>query len=314
MKLVFSLSFFILLYSSPSWALSLICRSLNLSFTSPYVFNNTPGTNPQSGVTITVTRANNATLTSACNGFIAFNAGQNDSPTYTRRLRRNSNYINYNLYKQVGLTNTFILEACGTADPNKQIAFTIPIGQTTATVSPVFYPGMTTPTPGAFASGSYTDTVSVRTYEGSIGSCTLPGGTMNIQTQLRVDQTLDISPVSQTMNLGTLSVGATATSSFTITHNGGGFKVGVKSANGSLLKKAGTSHQWPYQVQFKRGGGAFGTALSLSSSWIFATDLTQGATGAPVVIQTKVNVVSPAPSNPLAGTYSDVISYEVVAP
>ena len=296
-------------------AVTLVCRSLTHTVTTtPYLLNNMPGPTPMAALTITVTRASNATLTSACNGFIAMNPGSNDSPAsyYSRRLRRNaSNHINYNLYSTSTMSDSFVIEGCGTTNANKQLAFSIPINQTSTTVT--YYAGLTVPTAGTVTQGIYDDTVSTRSFEGSIGNCTLPGASRNQQIRFEIDASLDISPVSQTMNLGVLQVGSTATATFTITHNGGGFRLGVQSTNGSQLKKTGATGFWTYQTRFKVGAsGTYGSYRTIPTSWNYYSEITS-TSSSPATVYADVLVVSPAAVGPLAGTYSDVLNFEVSA-
>ena len=265
-------------------------------------------------LTINVTRASNATLTSPCVGFIAANAGNNDSPStyYSRRLRRNaSNMINYNYYSTSNMSNSFVLEGCGTTDANKQIPFTIPVSATSTTVT--YYVGLTVPVVSSLMSGTYDDTVSVRSYEGSIGNCSQPGGSRNAVVNYRIDPSLDISPTARSMNLGVLSVGATGNVSFTITHNGNGFRLGVKTANGSQLQKAGATGVWNYQTRFKNGTAAYGAFRTIPTAWTYYSEITTNSNTSPVTILVDVQVIAPAPVGPLAGSYSDVINFEVAA-
>lgn len=312
------ISFFLILFLfnfSEVGAVTLVCRSLNHTVTTtPYKLNNMPGPTPMTSLTLNITRASNATLTSACNGFVAMNAGNNDSPAtyYSRRLRRNgTNFINYNYYSTSTMSDTYVLEGCGTTDANKQLTFSIPIGQTSTTVT--YYIGLTAPAAGTLANGSYTDTVSTRSYEGSIGSCSLPGGSRNAVVTFMIDSTLDISPVSQTMDLGVLSVGSQATASFTITHNGNGFRLATKTTNGSQLKKTGATAVWNYQTRFKNGAAAYGSFRTVPTDWNYYSEITSNGGTSPVTIQVNVQVVSPEPTGPLAGSYTDTMNFEVSA-
>lgn len=292
------------------------CAGLNFTISSPtYVLNNQPGPNPTVELTLNITRTNNApNLAAVCNGFISFDQGDWDSPAYTRRLRRNaSNFVSYNYYSSSTISSGNILEACGTTNASKQIAFSIPINA--SSTSRTYFVSAVAP-PGGQANGTYEDSFTVRSWQGNIGTCTQSGGTRTATVQFNVRQNLAISLSSTSISLGTLSTsGPVGTSDLSVTYSGGGFRLGIRSTNGSKLVKAGATGQWNYQASFRNGAfSAWGSYQNLPSVWTYIPELQFTGSGTNTrVISINVRAVAPAPTGPLAGTYTDVIHFEASA-
>lgn len=304
-------------YSSVSHGLTNVCRSLNFTLTNAsYTLNNVPGSDPTVEFEINVTRANNATLTQACTGFVAVGAGANDSPStyYSRRLRRNTRYIPYNYYTTSTYTNANVYEGCSASTAaSHYVTFTIPVSATSIASGsrPKYIVRMPSAGIGAATSGTYTDSVSMRVYEGSIGDCSQPGGSRTSTISYVVDSTLSITAAASSLSFGELAVGDTVTTTLSVVHNGNGFRLGVRSENASELRQANATAIWDYQMRFKRGNNSFGSWRTLSDSWTYYSEITQNGGSSPVTVTLESQVIAPAPTGPLAGTYTDTVYFEV---
>lgn len=246
--------------------------------------------------------------------FITFSSGQSGS--FTQRIAGDGagHTTNYQIYDNTTSRNT-LEDLTASPSTSSVLSGTFPVssGWSTQTVS-YSYVVQTGQLPIA---GTYTDSVGVTLYSGSLGAPTQEDA-VNVSYNIQVNAVLNLSlvnaggifsPTSTSLSLdfGQLVQGASRQADLLVQSNAN-YAVAIQSTNGSLLKiqDPTDTSTIPYTMSFG------GTAVSLPAG----TPVTVVSTGIPTTAAGDrypmvVTVGTVGMSN--EGTYSDTISITVTA-
>lgn len=260
---------FVLCYSQLALA---NCNGLSFTVAnSTWSFNS----NPAPSLQLTVSKNNN----SSCSYFLTFTAG--GSANYLNRLLYNSTYtIPYQLYKAFPYVN--ILKDFPAATSSNDVLSGAYTGGGSSSQTLTYSAVLGGTSYARF--GSYSDTVTVKLYEGTIGGdeYTLRSShnvTYNYTMAKLIDLSLvntgapfNASDVSQTMNFGTLTVGQVQSFDIVLQYNAG-YSLKFSSGNNGQMKNTAGN----YYVSYSMTVG--GTPISLA-----------GSSGNPVVVSSAAGV------------------------
>ncbi len=248
--------------------------------------------------------------------FIGFSDG--GASSYTRRAVKGTTPLLYNLYKNSNSTG--ILKAERDITSNSETFFgTISDGQTRTHDYYFSLPSISATSPPVF--GSYTDTVSVRSYSGAWNDKNKQEDSFNLAITITVPRLVylsllstgdvfDSAKTSKIIDFGELLQSEEQSFDVKIVSNAG-FNLKVSSSNNGKLKNSttsGTNALIDYEFY------ASNTLRSLASSSTTPVTIASGsgvtpAGGTTIPIRVKIGSVT----NKIEGDYEDVVTVTIVA-
>lgn len=290
---------------------------------SPFSANTVPPPSHMAQLRFRVARLN---VFKPCKGFITMSEGLHSTSSFQRRLKRGigNHYINYNYFNDVpgSWDASRVLRGCPyTGVATQYQAFEWPSGNTSVTRTFAYRMRLDAPPAGSARSGVYTDIVSLQAYIGEVGDCSHPSGLPSLAIlTYTVDSGLDISLVdvggsfhpgqnTRTMDFGSLTPGEFREFDVSIRHNDG-FRLAARTLNGSkLVHQGAVGPAWNYRTRFNGGAPVAVGKDPTYYAACAAPPLLHSYTN----VRVRIEIASPGPVNPLAGTYSDVMTFDIAA-
>ncbi|MBI5387104.1 MAG: spore coat protein U domain-containing protein [Verrucomicrobia bacterium] len=246
---------------------------------------------------------------SAGSYFITFS--KNSAGNTPRLLTSGASTLNYQLYDTASLNN--VLKDLPAAAPNEVLSGSFGSGNDARQLSFV----MAMPSLQIKPDGTYTDSVRVSVYDGTLAHYTLAQSVV-IQITARVPQLTGLSIVptgggfdplatTQLLDFGTLTEGKSLGLDLRVRSNAG-YSVSLQSENQGALKNtaAGLTDTVPYTMQV---GGAVVTFTSQAEVVLARRGVITGATGDAYPVQVTIGPTGDAS----AGNYRDIVTITVRA-
>lgn len=244
-----------------------------------------------------------------CNYFVTFSTG--NAGTYTRRFANGSNLLQYQIYDSP--TKNSILKAVPGALTGEVItgSFTSTALATHNKSYYVVIPALQVVVP---STNSYTDSITVRLYEGTLASYTQrdsvtltfrAGVLASTQVCVACTTAFDNNMHSHEMNFGTLEAAETKSATVRVRTNEG-YTLFLQSTNRSVLRHTTLNSSVAYTAQVN------GVNVNLTPTTQVQVARVSGVTAAQGVAF-DVKVIIGAVNTALAGNYADSITVTVTA-